>query len=49
MTENIQSVKLIDGFIDNIWLEKGLSKNTLSAYRQDLINFSNWLKKKELN
>ncbi len=48
MTENIQSVKLIDGFIDNIWLEKGLSKNTLSAYRQDLINFSNWLKKKNL-
>ena len=48
MTENIQSVKLIDSFIDNIWLEKGLSKNTLSAYRQDLINFSNWLKKKNL-
>ena len=40
---NIKSVKLIDSFIDNIWLEKGLSQNTLNAYRQDLSNFSNWL------
>ena len=40
---NPTSVKLIDGFLDNIWLEKGLSKNTLSAYRQDLSNFSKWL------
>ena len=41
---NISSDRLIDGFIDNIWLEKGLSQNTLDAYRQDLSNFSNWLK-----
>ena len=41
---NISSDRLIDGFIDNIWLEKGLSQNTLNAYRQDLSNFSNWLK-----
>ena len=40
---NIKSVKLIDSFIDNIWLERGLSQNTLDAYRQDLSNFSNWL------
>ena len=33
----------IYGFIDSIWLERGLSQNTLSAYRQDLSNFSNWL------
>jgi len=48
MTHNKESVNLIDGFIDNIWLEKGLSKNTLSAYRQDLMNFSSWLKNKSL-
>ncbi len=48
MTENNQSVKLIDGFIDSVWLEKGLSKNTLSAYRQDLLKFSVWSKKKSL-
>ena len=35
---------MIDNFIDNIWLEKGLSKNTLSAYNQDLLKFTLWLK-----
>jgi len=40
---DISSDRLIDGFIDSIWLERGLSQNTLSAYRQDLSNFSNWL------
>lgn len=44
ISANISSDRLIDGFIDNIWLEKGLSQNTLNAYRQDLSNFSNWLK-----
>lgn len=44
VSANISSDRLIDGFIDNIWLEKGLSQNTLDAYRQDLSNFSNWLK-----
>lgn len=43
VSANIASDKLIDGFIDNVWLEKGLSQNTLNAYRQDLSNFSNWL------
>ena len=36
---------LIDNFIDLIWLEKGLSINTLSAYRQDLASFNKWLGK----
>jgi integrase/recombinase XerD len=27
----------IDSYLDEIWLEKGLSANTLSAYRRDLI------------
>ena len=44
VSANISSDRLIDGFIDNRWLEKGLSQNTLNAYRQDLSNFSNWLK-----
>ena len=37
------SSQLIDNFIDLIWLEKGLSENTLSAYRQDLKSFNKWL------
>lgn len=28
--------QLIDNFLDHLWLESGLSKNTLSAYKQDL-------------
>jgi len=35
----------IDTFIDALWLEDGLSDNTLSAYRTDLNSFSNWLHK----
>lgn len=30
----------IDQFIDAVWLEAGLSKNTLSAYRSDLRSFA---------
>ena len=33
----------IDAFIDALWLEEGLSKNTLSAYRRDLDLYSAWL------
>lgn len=33
----------IDQFCDACWLEDGLSKNTLSAYRRDLNLFANWL------
>ncbi|MEP6965795.1 MAG: site-specific tyrosine recombinase XerD [Polaromonas sp.] len=33
----------IDGFIDALWLEDGLSKNTLDAYRRDLTLYSVWL------
>ena len=41
---NLDSESLIDNFIDELWLEKGLSKNTLSAYRHDLSFFSKWYK-----
>ena len=34
---------LIEQFIDTIWLEQGLAKNTLMAYRSDLTQFSQWL------
>jgi integrase/recombinase XerD len=33
----------LDTFLDAIWLEDGLSKNTLTAYRQDLNGFALWL------
>ena len=43
-----ESIKLIENFIDSIWMEKGLSRNTLSAYRQDLLNFTTWLNERKL-
>lgn len=33
----------IDAFLDAIWMERGLSKNTLAAYRADLMALSRWL------
>ncbi len=36
----------IDQFLDAIWLEKGLSENTLSSYRRDLEQFERWLRGK---
>jgi integrase/recombinase XerD len=37
------SLTRIDTFVDALWLEEGLSKNTLAAYRRDLTLFSQWL------
>jgi integrase/recombinase XerD len=35
---------LIERFLDALWLEAGLSRNTLSAYRSDLEGLAAWLK-----
>jgi integrase/recombinase XerD len=34
---------IIDRFCDTIWLQEGLSANTLDAYRRDLEGLSRWL------
>jgi integrase/recombinase XerD len=34
---------LLDEFCDQLWLEDGLAKNTLEAYRRDLRLFADWL------
>lgn len=34
---------VIDQFLDALWLERGLSENTLSAYRSDLYSYTDWL------
>ena len=33
----------IDTFLDALWLEDGLSANTLAAYRRDLNGLAHWL------
>ena len=39
----VSSLDAIDTFIDALWLEEGLSKNTLAAYRRDLTLYGKWL------
>lgn len=43
-----ENVEIIDVFIDALWLESGLSKNTLSAYRSDLNRLAVFLESKKL-
>lgn len=38
--------QIIENFIDHLWMENGLSENTLSAYRNDLASFALWLNEK---
>jgi len=37
---------LIDEFCDALWLEDGLARNTLEAYRRDLSQFAAWLRER---
>jgi len=37
-----QSQGLIDSFLEHVWAEKGLSDNTLSAYRRDIETYASW-------
>ncbi|MCB1669142.1 MAG: site-specific tyrosine recombinase XerD [Pseudomonadales bacterium] len=39
---------LIESYLDAIWMEKGLSDNTLSSYRRDLVLFTRWLEGKDV-
>lgn len=38
----------IDQFLDRLWLQEGVSKHTLSAYRSDLSHFERWLAKQKI-
>ena len=40
---NGANAALLDEFCDTVWLEDGLSKNTLESYRRDLRQFADWL------
>jgi len=41
------SQAVIDRFLDALWLEDGLARNTLAAYRRDLALFADWLAREE--
>ena len=40
---NESNASLLDEFCDTVWLEDGLSGNTLDSYRRDLRLFAEWL------
>jgi len=42
---NAENTALLDEFCDAVWLEDGLAKNTLEAYRRDLSLFAQWLER----
>ncbi len=42
------SPAVLDAFCDALWLEDGLSKNTIGSYRTDLLQFLAFLKAKEI-
>ncbi len=40
---NAVNQALLDELTDRLWLEEGLSRNTLDSYGQDLVQFAAWL------
>lgn len=47
MTPSFNDDRIIDAFIDALWAERGLSRNTLAAYGSDLRQFAGWLLARE--
>src|ERR1700760_266575 len=43
-----RSAATIDAFCDAMWLEDGLSRNTLDAYRRDLTSLARWLAERDV-
>ncbi|MFT5450242.1 MAG: integrase/recombinase XerD [Gammaproteobacteria bacterium] len=39
----VEQTGVIESFVDALWVEHGLSANTLAAYRSDLKTFAKWL------
>lgn len=45
--KSVSSEGIIDKFLDAIWMERGLSTNTLGAYRADLAALQRWLAQRD--
>ena len=45
--QNSVNDNIIDNFCDSIWIEKGLSKNTIDSYASDLNQLAKWLSLKD--
>ena len=49
MTKGYKKDHIIRSFLDSLYIEKGLSKNTVSSYKNDISSFLSWLNKKQIN
>ncbi|MCC6271318.1 MAG: site-specific tyrosine recombinase XerD [Microbacteriaceae bacterium] len=47
ITKSVYSEGIIEKFLDAIWMERGLSTNTLGAYRADLAALQRWLAQRD--
>jgi len=46
---NLTSPRYLQVFLDSLWLESGLSKNTVDAYQRDLLAFAAWLQQFDID
>jgi integrase/recombinase XerD len=48
MPNSLEVPDSLERFLDSLWMENGLSENTLAAYRCDLCGLAAWLKKRDI-
>ena len=49
MIKDYKKDHIIRSFLNSLYIEKGLSKNTVSSYENDISSFLSWLNKKQKN
>ncbi|MDA7778483.1 site-specific tyrosine recombinase XerD [Gammaproteobacteria bacterium] len=45
MSKDIKKDHLIESFLDSLYIEKGLSQNTVQSYKNDISSFAVWVEK----
>ena len=45
---NTKNLNLIESYLEHICVNKNLSKNTIKSYREDLLEFSRFIKANEI-
>ena len=45
MLKDIKKDHLIESFLDSLYIEKGLSQNTVQSYKNDISSFAVWVEK----
>lgn len=45
MLKDIKKDHLIESFLDSLYIEKGLSQNTVQSYKNDITSFAKWVEK----